>query len=301
MTGRPSAGRGRGFPSAATTVVGVIGDPVEHSLSPLLHNTAFARLGLDWVSVGFEVHAGEAAGALTGMRALGIGGLSVTMPHKADVAALVDRCTPVAERLGAVNCVFRQGDALVGDSTDGGGFLAALAHGAGFEPAGRRCLVAGAGGAARAVVLALAEAGAAEVVVVNRTASRAAQAAALAGDRGRVGGPEDAGGADLVVDATPAGLAGSGAADATALVDVARLGQGQVVADLVYHPPVTPWLAAAAARGATVLGGLGMLVHQAAAQIERWTGRPAPVAEMWQAARDAVETESRLGPAAPAR
>jgi shikimate dehydrogenase len=275
-------------PSARTTVVGVIGDPVAHSLSPLLHNTAFDALGLDWVSVGFPVPAGSAPQAVAGMRALGIAGLSVTMPHKGAVAGLVDRLTASADRLGAVNCVAREGGDLVGDNTDGPGFLASLRRGAAFDPAGRRCVVAGAGGAARAVVLALAGAGAAEVVVVNRTPERAAAAAALAGDRGRVGAPEDAAGADLVVDATPAGMEGTTAVGAPAVVDPALLGPGQLAVDLVYHPLTTPWLSAAADRGAVVLGGLGMLVHQAAAQVERWTGRTAPVDAMWQAARLAV-------------
>jgi len=288
--------------SAATRVVGVMGDPVAHSLSPLLHNTAFAALGLDWVSVGFAVPDGQSAGAVAGLRALGIAGLSVTMPHKAAVAGLVDRLTPVAATLGAVNCLFWEpADAggggadhdgsrpgrLVGDSTDGAGFVAAVGRQAGFDPAGRRCLVVGAGGAARAVILALADAGATEVVVVNRSVDRATAAAAVAGDRGRVGTAADAAGADLVVDATPTGMAGTGTAAAEPLVAADRLGAGQVVADLVYHPPMTPWLAAAAERGATVVGGLGMLVHQAAAQLERWTGQPAPVAAMWEAASQA--------------
>lgn len=288
----PADAGGPASPSARTRVVGVIGDPVGHSLSPLLHNTAFAALGLDWVSVGFPVPAGAAGDAVAGMRALGIAGLSVTMPHKEAVAALVDRRTPVATRLGAVNCVAREGDALVGVSTDGAGFLAALRRGASFEPAGRRCVVVGAGGAARAVVLALAEGGADEVVVVNRSAARAARAAALAGDRGRVGRPEDAAGADLVVDATPAGMAGSAAEAASPLVDPGVLGPGQVVADLVYHPPATPWLEAAARRGATPVGGLGMLVHQAATQLERWTGMAPPVEAMWRAAQGAVATSA---------
>lgn len=279
--------------SAATRVVGVMGDPVAHSLSPLLHNTAFAVLGLDWVSVGFAVPDGQAAPAVAGVRALGIAGLSVTMPHKAAVAAAVDRLTPVAAALGAVNCLYRDGDDLVGDNTDGAGFLASVHRGAGFDPAGKRCLVVGAGGAARAVVLALADAGAAEVVVVNRTANRAVAAAAVAGGRGRVGTVADAADADLVVDATPTGMAGTGTnvtevAGGEPLVPADRLGPGQVVADLVYHPLVTPWLAAAGARGATSVGGLGMLVHQAAVQLERWTGRPAPVEAMWEAATDEV-------------
>ncbi|MGH9090322.1 MAG: shikimate dehydrogenase [Acidimicrobiales bacterium] len=280
---RPTDGR---WPSAATAVVGVMGHPVAHSLSPLLHNTAFAALGLDWVSVGFPVPVGDAGRAVDGLRALGVRGVSVTMPHKGEVAAAVDELTPVAARLGAVNCVLRRGDRLVGDNTDGRGFLEALRRGAELDPAGRRCLVVGAGGAARAVVLALAEAGAAEVVVVNRTADRAVAAAALAGGRGRVGEPGDAAEADLVVEATPAGMAGvGGVAGVAAQVDGGALGGGQVAVDLVYHPAVTPWLASAAAAGATTLGGLGMLVHQAAAQLALWTGLEPPVGVMWDAAR----------------
>lgn len=265
--------------SAATTVVGVIGDPVAHSLSPLLHNVAFAELGIDWVSVGFPVAGGQAAAALAGMRALGIRGLSVTMPHKEQVAALVDRCTEGAARLRSVNCVTNDGGTLVGDSTDGAGLVAALTRN-GFDPSGRRCLVVGAGGAARAVIAALAGAGAAEVVVANRTASRAQEAAALAGAVGRVGMATDASSSDLVVNATPAGMGGTGAAPWA--LDPGLLRPGQVVVDLVYHPLVTPWLGAAAERGATTYNGLGMLAHQAALQLERWTGHPAPVEVMWR-------------------
>ncbi len=116
-------------------MVGVIGDPVAHSLSPLLHNAAFAALGLDWVSVGFPVARGRAADALAGARALGVRGLSVTMPHKEAVAGLVDRLSPLAERLGAVNCViFERRSGTVGDNTDGPGLVAALASGHRFDP-----------------------------------------------------------------------------------------------------------------------------------------------------------------------
>jgi shikimate dehydrogenase len=264
-----------------------MGEPVAHSLSPLLHNTAFAALGLDWVSVGLHVAAGTSAPAVAGIRALGLAGVSVTMPHKAAVAGLVDELSPLAARLEAVNCVVRRGGRLLGENTDGAGFVTSLRRGAGFDPEGRRCLVVGAGGAARAVVLALALAGAAEVVVVNRTPERAAAAATLAGPTARVGGAGEAGGMDLVVDATPVGM-GTDAA-AAPLVDPADLRAGQVVADLVYDPPITPWLHAAAAAGATVVGGLGMLVHQAAAQLELWTGQAAPVGAMWAAASAHVD------------
>jgi shikimate dehydrogenase len=269
-------------------VVGVIGDPVGHSLSPLLHNAAFDALGLDWVSVAFPVAAGRVGDALAGMRAFGVRGLSVTMPHKQAAATGVDECTPVATSLGVVNCITLTEGRLVGDSTDGAGFLSALERGAGFEPSGRRCVVVGAGGAARAVVLALADAGAAEVVVVNRSSAHAEEAAALAGLVGRVGSDVDIAGADLVVQATPVGMAGADAGGhrgASTPFDPDRLRAGQLVADLVYYPAVTPLLAAAMARGADTFGGLGMLVHQAALAIEQWTGQAAPVEAMWEAAR----------------
>ena len=257
-------------------MAGVIGDPVRHSLSPALHNAAFAALGLDWVYLAFEVPAGSAAAAVEGMRALGIDGLNVTMPHKEDVAAAVDRLSPVAERLGAVNTVVRRGGVLAGESTDGIGFVDALRSDEGFDPAGKRCLVVGAGGAARAVVLALADAGA-SVAVVGRTPERVAACAALGG---RVGSPEEAGDADLIVNATPVGMG-----DDTGLpVDPAMLGPGQMVADLVYHPLQTPLLAEARARGAVAVNGLGMLIHQAAHAFRLWTGEDPPLEVMSAAA-----------------
>jgi len=295
--------------SAATTVVGVIGDPVAHSLSPRLHNVAFAHLGLDWVSLGFQVVEGSAAEALVGARALGFRGLSVTMPHKETVAALVDRRTEIAERLGAVNCVTNLDGLLVGDNTDGRGLVAALRRGGHFDPDGRRCLVVGAGGAARSIIAALADSGASEVVVVNRTEERAVAAAALAGAVGRVGNPGDASQCDLVVNATPAGMQGIGSPPGPSAgsppgpsagslahsllpepdrldpwaLNPGLLGPGQVAVDLVYHPAVTPWLEVARSRGAEALNGLGMLVHQAALQLETWTGQEPPVHAMWRA------------------
>ncbi|HEX2040149.1 MAG TPA: shikimate dehydrogenase [Acidimicrobiales bacterium] len=264
----------------STRVAGVIGDPVRHSLSPALHNAAFHAVGLDWVYLAFEVPAGSGAAAVEAMRTLGIDGLNVTMPHKADVAGAVDRLSPVAERLGAVNTVVRQGATLVGESTDGEGFVAALRSDEGFDPAGRRCLVVGAGGAARSVVLALADAGAAEVVVAGRTPERVAAAAALAGDCGRAGTVEEAAGADLVVNATPVGMGG----DSGLPLDPELVGPGQVVADLVYHPLVTPLLEAARKRGAVAVNGLGMLIHQAALAFRLWTGEDPPLEVMSAAA-----------------
>ncbi len=268
--------------SAATAVVGVMGDPVSHSLSPLLHNTAFAAMGLDWVSVGFPVPAGRAGDALVGAGALGIRGLSVTMPHKDAVTAVVDRRSPAVDLLGAVNCLVREDDGWFGDNTDGPGFVASLRR-RHFDPAGTRCLVVGAGGAARAVIAGLAGAGAGEVIVVNRSPERAETAAALAGAAGRVGLGSDAGSCHLVVNATPLGMDGTGQGDTAWPVDPALLHTGQVVVDLVYHPWSTPWMEAARSRGARVTNGVGMLVHQAALQLARWTGTDPPVEAMWAA------------------
>lgn len=250
----------------------------------MLHNAAFAALGLDWAYVAFDVPVGSVGAALDGMRALGIGGLSVTTPHKDEVARLVDRRSPVADRLGAVNTVVRVGDELVGESTDGPGFIDAVRLDHGFDPAGRRCVVRGTGGAARAVVLALAETGAAEVVVVpGRSEEKAAAAAALAGPAGRVGGAEEASDADLVVNATTLGMAG---APAGLPFEPELLKAGQLVVDIVY--PTTPFVDAARARGAAATTGLGMLLHQAAAAFRLWTGQDPPLEAMSAAAVDAL-------------
>jgi shikimate dehydrogenase len=269
--------------SGHTRLAAVIGDPIRHSLSPAIFNAAFAEVGLDWAYLAFEVAPDATAGALDAVRVLGIAGLSVTMPHKSATASMVDELSDAARRLGAVNCVVLDGRRLVGHNTDGAGFVASLVHDAGFDPAGRRCVVLGAGGAARAVVLALATSGAADVVVVNRTPDRAASTAALAGAVGRVGTVDDLAAAGLAVNATSVGMGGEGCP-----VDPDRLDPRHLVADLVYHPVVTPLLDGARSRGASVLDGVGMLVRQGAIAFELWTGRPAPVEAMSAAARAAL-------------
>jgi shikimate dehydrogenase len=277
--------------SGATRVTGVIGDPVRHSLSPTIHNAAFAALGLDWAYLAFEVPEGAAGLAVGGMRALGIEGLSVTMPHKAAVIPALDALSAEAEALGSVNCISRDGPGLLGDSTDGPGFLDALRIDEGVEPAGLRCVVVGAGGAGRAVARALGQAGAGAVVVVNRSEDPARRAAALAGPTGVVGRAEDVAEADIVVNATPLGMGvvvGTHGEHEPLPVDPARLGAGQLVVDLVYHPTSTPLLRAARDAGATAVGGLGMLIHQAAHAFRRWTGEDPPLEAMSAAALAAL-------------
>ncbi|MCU1346247.1 MAG: aroE [Acidimicrobiia bacterium] len=277
------------IPSGTTRVAAVIGSPIRHSLSPTIHNAGFAAAGLDWTYLAFEVADGATAEALAGMRAFGIAGLSVTMPHKSAVARLVDVLTAEAADLAAVNCVTLLADGrLEGHNTDGAGFLDALAAETGFDPAGRRCVVFGAGGAARAVIRALGAGGASEVVVVNRSAEAAERAAALAPDSSRVAGPQAVASAvrsaDLVVNATPVGMDGR-----SLPFDVDLLREGQLVADLIYHPACTPLLQAAATRGTVTVNGLGMLVHQAAHAWSRWTGQPAPLAAMARAAQAGLD------------
>lgn len=258
-------------PGGPTRVVAVIGHPVRHSLSPVIHNAAFRHLDLDWVYVALDVAPGEGRSAVDAMRTLGLAGLNVTMPHKADVAAAVDRLSPVASALGAVNTVVAEGRTLTGQSTDGAGLLAALAADHGFDPSDRRCLVLGAGGAARAVVLALAEGGAKEVVVVARRPEQAARAARLAAGAGRAGRAADVADVELVVNATPVG-------DQLPLgVRAEDLGAGQLVVDLLYAPATTVLMGAAEARGAATANGVGMLVHQAALSFRMWTGEDMPL------------------------
>lgn len=269
--------------TARTAHAGVIGSPVRHSLSPVLHNAAYQALGLDLVYGAYEVQPGDAIAALAGAKALGFVGISVTTPHKDAIAAASDERTRRVEKLGAANSVAIKGGTAIADSTDGLGLLADLARAVGFDPSGARCAVLGAGGAARDIVLSFADAGAAQVVVVNRSPSKAAVAAELAGDRGRVGSVAQLADFDLVVNATSIGLLADREAEEVARTFAAHLHPGQLVVDLVYRPARTLFLELALGAGARVRNGLGMLVHQAAAQVEFFTGRTAPIEAMWAA------------------
>lgn len=277
--------------TAATRSVGVIGDPIRHSLSPTIFNAAFAACGLDWAYLAFEVPEGAAGLAMAGVRALGLEGVSVTMPHKAAVLDALDELSDDAAALGAVNCVVRRGSTLVGHNTDGAGLVDALTIDEGLELRDRRFAVVGAGGAGRAVIRALGRAGAAEVVVVNRSPAPAEQAATLAGAVGRVGVPEDVAGVDIVINATPLGMGvvvtTSGAAEPLP-IDPDLLEDEQVVVDLVYHPAVTPLLAAARGRGLRSVNGVGMLIHQAAHAFRLWTNEEPPLEAMSAAALSAL-------------
>lgn len=273
--------------SGATRSAGVIGLPIRHSLSPAIFNAAFAASGLDWAYLAFEVPEGAAGLAMGGVRALGLEGVSVTMPHKAAVISALDELTDDADVLGAVNCVARRGTTLIGHNTDGPGFVDSLRLDEGLDPAGRRFAIVGAGGAARAVIRALGRAGASEVVVVNRSAGAAEQAAALAGPVARVGKAGEAGDVDVVVNATPLGMGVvvTRAGEPEPMpIDPGLLHSGQVLIDLVYHPAVTPLVEAARAGGIRTVNGLGMLIHQAAHAFRIWTNEEPPLEAMSAAA-----------------
>lgn len=268
-------------------VAAVIGDPARHSRSPAIHNAALAATGIEWVFTAFEVPAGGGAAALEAMRVLRLAGLSVTMPLKAEVAEAADVRDDVVEVLGAANCILPLGDGrLRAANTDTDGFVSGLQADAGLEPEGLRVALLGAGGAARAVAWGMAAAGAAEVVLINRTPSKAqaaadiANAAGEAGQPGRVGSMDDIAAADVVVNATSVGMG----ADTSMPCDPTLLQPGQVAVDLVYEPLETVWLAALRQRGVEAHNGLSMLAYQAAAAFELWTGVEAPVEVMRQAA-----------------
>ncbi len=263
-----------GWPGARTRVVGILGWPLEHSLSPRIHNAAFRRLGLDWVYVAFPVRPERLGEAISGLRGLGVVGANVTMPYKERVVTFLDRLGEKARRVGAVNTLVVRGDDLVGENTDAEGFARSLEEER-VQVAGKGCLVLGAGGAARAVALALVEAGG-EVWMAARRKEVGEEAAT------RVGAsflameevPRLAPSFDVVVNATPIGWSGE-----PSLVPGEGFRRGQVVVDLVYGRE-TQFLTLAREAGARPIDGSGMLLHQAALAFLLWTGLEPPLDAM---------------------
>lgn len=255
-----------------------------------MHNAALASLGIDARYEALDVPPERLAGAVADLRRPDVAGANVTIPHKQTVMGLLDALTEGARAVGAVNTVTVEGGRLVGDNTDDGGFLLALAE-LGVEPSGAACVLLGAGGAARAVAHALLRSGA-RVALHNRTRARAdamARTLAPGGALTVVGGKELVGAvvaADLLVQATPVGM--EGAASGTLPLPEGVLPRAGAVVDLVYRPPETPLLAAARAAGLRAQNGLPMLVHQGALAFECWFGVAPPVDVMRRAALDAL-------------
>lgn len=271
----------------AKRLTGILGWPLEHTLSPEIHNAAFEQARLDWVYLAFPVPPAGLPAAVSGLRALGALGANVTMPHKEKVIELLDEISGDARAVGAVNTIQTIGDRLIGHNTDVDGFATFLTGDAGFDPSGKRAVVLGAGGAARAVVKALDDLGAQEIWIVARRLERGRELLELvSAGRGRVERWDDAheraSHADLVVNATPVGWD-----EGDPLPDVDWRSH-QVVVDLVYNPPATAMVNRARAGGAAGWGGLGMLIHQAAASFQIWTGQDPPLETMSAAAVRAI-------------
>ncbi len=277
--------------SGKTRVCGIIGDPIEHTISPAMHNAAFAALGLDYVYVPFHVKPKELTKAIGGMRVLNMCGLNVTIPHKVAVMPLLDELDPLAEKIGAVNTIVNDNGKLKGYNTDAAGFIQGLLT-SGAKPGEKTVVVLGAGGAARAITFALADHGA-EITILNRKEELdwALELAARVGkayDK-EIGALElnsnnlkkALARADILVNATSVGMSPKN--DDT-LVSSNLLRPGLVVYDIVYNPVATRLLKEAKQAGAQTISGVDMLVGQGAAAFELWTGEKAPVEIMKKAA-----------------
>jgi len=267
--------------TGTTRLAAVLGHPVAHSKSPPMLNAAFAARGIDAVMVPLDIEPAELREAVRGLVAMRALGASVTIPHKLGVAGLCDELSPAARDIGAVNCLELPGDGrLIGHNTDEGGFFDGLVS-AGFDLRGKRCVILGAGGSARAVAYALRQARATEVFARRPEEVRWARAWPWTAEQLR----ESLGRADLVVDCTPVGLGGDDEQAWNDALPLDALPRGALVATLVYHR-VPILLQRAAAAGYSTLDGKAMLVHQGARAFQVWTGQAAPVAEM-RAALDA--------------
>lgn len=258
---------------AKTQITGILGQPVDHSLSPRMHNAAFAALDLNWSYLAFPVPVGRVADVVTGMALVGCRGLNVTIPHKQEV---IDACSSVSDAvraIGAANTLVPDGaGGFAAHNTDAEGFIRAIDEAAPVDLDGESVLLLGAGGAARAVVHAARERGA-RVVIANRTRSHAEELGEAIDFT--PGALRDAiGDCQLIVNSTSLGM---GRSDLPDELPLDGIGAEHVVNDLVYRPGGTPWLAAAAERGARTVDGLGMLLHQGAVAFEMWTGVPAPL------------------------
>lgn len=278
-----------------TNVYGVFGDPVRHSRSPIMLNRAFAATGINAVYTAFHVRPGALGDAVRGVRALGIRGMNVTIPHKVEVMRYLDDIDESARMIGAVNTVVNRDGAMVGYNTDGIGYARSLKEETGIQLQGARILLLGAGGAARGVGHALAQEGPDRLLIANRTEEKAS---ALAKEIGSAAADSIAweridhiiGNVDLIINTTPIGM--HPAVEALP-IDPSGIAPGTVVSDLIYNPLKTKLLREAEQAGAVAHGGLGMFVYQGAYAFEYWTGTAAPVEAMREAVLEAFAAQAK--------
>jgi shikimate dehydrogenase len=275
-------------PNYKAELVGVFGHPVAENPTVVMQEAGFQALQLNWRYLTIEVYPEDLEAAMRGVRAFNMKGVNLTIPHKVEVLKYLDEVKPDAALMGAVNTVARVGDKLVGENTDGKGFMQALTQDAKVDPKGKKVLVLGAGGAARSITVELALAGAQEITIVNRSSERGRVLTELLQTktpvkvhflpwRGTCPIPDDT---DILVNATAIGLAPRALEKPD--IDYGSIRSGTVVCDVI-PAPMTPFLKEAQERGAKAIDGLGMLVYQGAIGFKLWTGQEAPVEVMYKA------------------
>ena len=278
-----------------TKIVGIIGDPIKHSRSPQIHNAAITALGLDYVYVPFHVQPDNLGAAIEGFKATDVVGINVTIPHKQNVISYLDEISREATLIGAVNTLIFKEGGIIGENTDAPGFLQAMQEEGLDVPQGGSAVIIGAGGSARAVVVALALAGIRTICIANRTVSRAIALETDLSEQTDASiygiGLDDpklsnaVGTSQLIVNTASTSMDVSH----PLLIDPEWLAPQSIVYDIVYTPPETRLLQAAAEKDCHTIGGLGMLVHQGAIAFEKWTGVNPPVEIMRQALQGAPD------------
>ena len=274
-----------------TKLLGVIGDPIEHSLSPVMHNAAIAHLGLDYVYLPFHIKPEDLAAALNGFAVIGLTGFNVTIPHKQAIIPFLSTVSPVAQAVGAVNTVWRTDEGWAGTNTDVEGFLAPLLT-YNRDWSQTVAVILGKGGAARAVIAACHQLGCKEIYVVVRNASNIQEfldswSNSSFKDKLQIQTwdklPDLVACADLLVNTTPVGMSPHPEKSPLSAVEMSQLKKGAVAYDLIYNPRPTQFLQQAQAKGAIPIDGLSMLVEQGAAALKIWLQQPVPVDIMHQA------------------
>lgn len=276
-------------------LVGVFGYPVAENPTVVMQEAGFRARGLNWRYLTIEVRPEQLADAMRGLRAMNFAGINLTIPHKVAVIQYLDGLSPEAELIGAVNTVVREDGRYIGHNTDGKGFVGSVRDDAGMDPRGKRVVFLGAGGAARAMAVEMALAGAAHITIVNRTAKRGQKLARLLNEKtpakaefvhwqGSYVVPAEV---DILANATSIGLYPD--VDTLPPVALDSLRPDLLVCDVIPNPPQTAFLKAAQARGARTLDGLGMLVGQGAIAFKMWTGVDAPVDVMRRALEEVFE------------
>ncbi|WP_204700234.1 shikimate dehydrogenase [Halanaerobacter jeridensis] len=279
---------------AETKVTGLFGYPVEHSLSPAMHNDAFSELGLNHVYLPFSVEPNNLEQAVAGLRGLNITGVNVTIPHKQNVIPHLDKLSEEAELIGAVNTIFNDNGSLIGHNTDGRGFIRSLKEETDFKADGQKVLLVGAGGAARAIAFQLALEGISELLISDLDTAKAQSLSSEVEENvdievntvkeEKVETIMDD--VDLLVDATPVGM--DPHVDVAPVVSAEVMHSDLIVYDVVYNPQETVLLEAAQQAGAEAVSGLGMLLYQGVIAFEIWTGEEAPVEVMRTALEEGI-------------